>query len=66
MFVNNRKVVDVEVDGVDPNDYPDFSDAYFSRAMFEDTGEELNELEMELLTQAYPDVLGEMAFEYYQ
>ena len=34
--LNGRKVVDIEVDGVNPNDYPDFSDAYFSYACYED------------------------------
>ena len=29
-ILNGKKVVDLEVDGVDSRDFPDFSDAYFS------------------------------------
>lgn len=63
MNLNGRDVVDVEVDGVDSTDYPDFCDAYFYGAVFADTGEELGDLELEALQQKYPDVLGQMAFE---
>ena len=63
MELHGRKVVDVEVDGVDGRDYPDFCDAYFSYAVFEDTGEELDEEDMDLLNEVYPEVLNEMAYE---
>ena len=65
MQLNGRKVVDVEIDGVDPTDYPDFCDAYFMNAVYEDTGEELTDAELEELNESYPDVLNEMAYEYY-
>jgi hypothetical protein len=65
MLLNGRVVVDVEVDGVDTRDYPEFCDAYFSYAVFEDTLEELTDLELELLTENNGDVLNEMAFERY-
>ncbi|MFM8761304.1 MAG: hypothetical protein ACKOD7_07215 [Polynucleobacter victoriensis] len=65
MKLNGRKVVNVEVDDVDPRDYPDFCDAHFSYAEYEDTGEELEEADLELLNNDYPDVVNEMAFEYY-
>jgi hypothetical protein len=65
MLLNGRVVVDVEVDGVDTRDYPDFCDAYFSYAVFEDTLEELTDEELELLTENNSDVLNEMAFERY-
>lgn len=65
MELNGRKVVDVEVDGVDSTDYPDFCDAYFSNAAFEDTGEELTDEELEQLQDTYPEVVNEMAYEYY-
>ena len=63
MKLNGREVVDVEVDGVDTRDYPDFCDAYFSYAVWEDTGEELTDEELEELTEKYSDVLNELAFE---
>ena len=65
MELKGRKVVDVEIEDVDPRDYPDFCDAHFSRAVFEDTGEELSDEEIEELNEAYPEVVNEMAFEYY-
>ena len=34
IIFNGKKVVDLEVDGVDSRDYPDFSDAYFSYACY--------------------------------
>jgi len=63
MELKGRKVVDVEVDGADSRDYPDFCDAYFSHAVFEDTLEELTDDELEELTELYGDVVNEMAYE---
>jgi len=36
MKLNGRQVKDAEVDGVDSEDYPDFCDAFFSYAEYED------------------------------
>jgi hypothetical protein len=44
-----RKIIDIEVDGIDWADAPDFCDAYISSARWEDTGEELTEDELEAL-----------------
>jgi hypothetical protein len=63
MQFRGRKVVDIEVDGVDPRDYPDFCDAYVSRAFYDDTGEPLTESELEEFSEANSDVVGEIAFE---
>jgi len=65
MKINNREVENEEIDNVDMNDYPKFCDASFSFALFTDTGEELNDDELDLLTDIYPDVLNELANEYY-
>lgn len=47
--IDYSKLEDIEVDGVDMNDYPDFCDAFISSATYE--GEELTEEElMELST----------------
>ena len=62
MELNGKKVVDVEIDGVDTTDYPDFCDAYFCAGYYED-GTELTDEELEELGEAYPEVIGEMAFE---
>jgi len=61
-ILNGKKVVDLEVDGVNSRDYPDFSDAYFSSGCYED-GTPLTEDELDRLTILASDVLWEMAFE---
>lgn len=61
-ILNGKKVVDLEVDGVDSRDYPDFSDAYFSSGCYED-GTSLTDDELDRLTILASDVLWEMAFE---
>ena len=61
-ILNGKKVIDLEVDGVDPKDYPDFSDAYFSYGCYED-GTPLTDDELDKLTWLACDVLWEMAFE---
>ena len=61
-ILNGKKVVDLEIDGVDPRDYPDFSDAYFSYGCYED-GTPLTDDELDKLTWLACDVLWEMAFE---
>ncbi len=61
-ILNGKKVVDLEVDGVDSGDYPDFSDAYFSYACYED-GTPLTEDELNKLTDLASDVLWEMAYD---
>lgn len=61
-ILNGRQVVDLEVDGVDGSDYPDFCDAYFSSASYED-GTPLTEDELNKLTDLAGDVLWELAYE---
>jgi hypothetical protein len=62
MLFNGRVVVQrsLELEGVDRRDYPDFCDAYFSYAEYED-GTPLNDEELEELTEEYDYVLNEMA-----
>jgi len=58
-----REVEDLEIDGVDTKDYPDFCDTYFCRGTYK--GRELTDEELEKLGYDYPEVLNEMAYEYY-
>jgi len=61
----NGKEVDMrslEIDGVDPRDYPDFSDAYISYALFTD-GSELNDEEMDQLHNDHGDLVHELAYD---
>ena len=62
MQLNGRTVINAEVDGVDNTDYPDFCDAYFCYAEFED-GTELTDEQLDQLTDENGDVVNEMAFE---
>jgi hypothetical protein len=61
-ILNGKKVVDLEVGGVDSEDYPDFSNAYFSSGCYED-GTPLTDDELNQLTDLAGDVLFEMAFD---
>ena len=61
-ILNGKKVVDLEIDGVDSRDFPDFSDAYFSGGCYED-GTPLTEDELNKLTDLASDVLWTMAYE---
>jgi hypothetical protein len=66
-MILNDKAVDqssLEIDGVEADDCPDFSDAYFSAAQFED-GTPLTDEELEQLGQDFGDVLNDMAHEYF-
>ena len=63
MQLHGRTVEDLEIDGVDPRDYPDFSDAYIASARWADTGEPLGDQELDLLNEQYPEVVGELAYE---
>lgn len=63
MVLNGRKVIDAEIDGLDMRDYPDFCDAYFTSAFFDDSGLELNETELDQLTQENGDYISEYCLE---
>ena len=60
--LNGRKVINIEIDGVDSRDYPDFSDAYFTYACYED-GTQLTDDELNKLADQNGDVLYEMAYD---
>lgn len=61
----NGKVVDLdslEVDGIDHDDHPDYSDAYFSYGQFVD-GSEMSDDELETLTDQERWLVHEMVFD---
>jgi hypothetical protein len=61
----NGKQVDIrslEVDGVDTEDYPDFSDAYFSVGEYTD-GTPMSDQELDWLNDHHRDLLHQMAHE---
>jgi hypothetical protein len=60
--LNGRAVVDAVVDGIDMSDYPDFCDAYFESACYED-GTALTDDELNDLTDQNPETLHEMIYD---
>jgi len=63
ILINLEHIENIEIEGVDDKDYPDFCDAYISYATWIDTGKELTEDELIQLTDDYPEVVNELAFE---
>ena len=49
--LNGRNVIDIEIDGIDYRDYPDFCDAYICNAVWEDTLKDLTDDELEELNE---------------
>jgi hypothetical protein len=62
MQLNGRTVKNAEVDGVESDDYPHFSDAFFSYAEFED-GTPLSDDELEQLGEAHGETLNQLALD---
>ena len=60
--LNGRTVVDATVDGIDMTDYPDFCDAYFDSAYYED-GTALTDDELIALTDTNSDALHEAVYD---
>lgn len=60
MLLDGREVVDVEIDGIDRRDYPDFCDSYFAQGYFADTGEPLTTEQLDRLGEKYSDLLHAM------
>ena len=55
----------LQVSGVVFKDYPDFCDAYFSYGEHSEDATSLTEDELNELTEQYPDVVNEMAHEFF-
>ena len=63
-MIDIKNTYDLEVEGVDSGDYPDFCDAFFSYGiLLTGDGRELTEDELIKLGEDYPEVLNEMAYE---
>jgi len=48
-----KKLEDIEIDGINPKDYPDFCDAFIESASYE--GRKLTEEELIWIEDNYPD-----------
>jgi len=49
MIFKDREIEDIMLDGVDHNDAPDYCDAFICGATWSDSGEELNDKELDEL-----------------
>jgi hypothetical protein len=56
-----KKLSNVYIGGIDTRDYPDFVDAFIESADYGDR--ELTEEECDWVTETYPEIVSELAFE---
>ena len=61
--MNLKNIVDVEIEGIDHSDYPDFCDAFIASASWKDTGVELTDDEIEELNDKHYDFVYECVWE---
>lgn len=59
MKLDVKRIVDVEFDNIDYNDYPDFCDAYVSQAYWDD-GRELTAEELDILNVEHSEYVYEL------
>ena len=64
MKLHGREIENAEIDGVDGSDYPDFCDAFFSYAEYED-GTPLTDAELEQLGEENAEMINQLAFDKY-
>ena len=55
------KLEDIEIEGIDYTDYPDFCDAFIASASLD--GKELTEDELEFINDTFPDFVYEKVIE---
>lgn len=61
--INLKLVTDIELDGVDTQDYPDFADAFISSAYY--NGVEMTDQELDQLNSENLDFVHEKVFEHF-
>jgi|SaaInl4_200m_RNA_FD_contig_101_165145_length_1063_multi_4_in_0_out_0_2 hypothetical protein len=59
-MVDTKSVIDVEVNGIDERDYPDYVDAFIADARWRDSGEHLTDHELDELNSEYDFVYDEV------
>lgn len=63
MDLDIKRIENLTVEDVHSDDIPDFVDAFFGSGNFKESGDELTDLELQELTDKYPEVVNEMAHE---
>lgn len=61
MEIDFTKIANVEVDGIDFNDYPDFVDAFISSAEYD--GREMTEEEIDYINDVHYDFVHECVYD---
>lgn len=61
--INWADIDDVEIDGIDPGDFPDLCDSHAASATWADSGEALTEEELDRLNDDCQEEIWEMAYE---
>jgi len=62
MTIDVTQLRDIEVDGIDPKDYPDFSDAFIASACWLN-GDDLTDEEIDELNDDYRDFVYDTVFD---
>ena len=61
--LRDREVIEIEIDGVDHNDAPDYADAFISGAIWADSGHPLDENDIYALEDEYPGLVYELLWD---
>ena len=58
--IRTSELENIQIAGINPRDYPDFSDAYIEEACWKSTGEPLTDEELELIdSDAYEEIFDQ-------
>ena len=58
--LNKRPITNIQVEGIDLEDYPNFVDSFIGSAQYEDTNENLSDFEVYDLQDKYPSLAQEL------
>tara|TARA_Y100000310_G_C20077751_1_gene532377 strand:- start:244 stop:453 length:210 start_codon:yes stop_codon:yes gene_type:complete len=61
--LNKRPITNIQVEGIDLQDYPDFVDSFIGSAQYEDTGDDLSDFDIYDLQDKYPSLAQELIHE---
>jgi hypothetical protein len=62
-MIDFNNIEDIQIDGIDINDYPDFVDAFLGDAIWKDSGKELTDEELEDINDNHSDWVYEQTWE---
>ena len=62
MELELKEIDNIEIDGIDTKDYPDFCDAYITSADYK--GKEMTEDELDCLNDEYGEFVHEKVFDH--